>query len=46
MSLYSVGSSLSFGLIYFLTPLLYPMPEEAVWALRALVTLPFVALCF
>lgn len=40
----SVGSSLSFGLIYFLTPLLHPMSGEAVWALRALVTLPFVAL--
>ncbi len=40
--LISVGSSLSFGLIYFLTPLLAPMSGEAVWAVRTLVTLPFV----
>lgn len=38
----SVGSSLAFGLIYFLTPLLHPMSGETVWAIRALVTLPFV----
>ena len=30
--LVSVGSSVSFGLIYFLTPLLAPMSGEAVWA--------------
>lgn len=38
----SLGSSVSFGLIYFLTPLLYPMSGEAVWAMRAVFTLPFV----
>lgn len=38
----SVGSSVLFGLIYFLTPLLHPMSGEAVWAIRAVITLPFV----
>lgn len=38
----SVASSVSFGLIYFLTPLLHPMSGEAVWAMRALIALPFV----
>ena len=37
----SVGSSVSFGLIYFLTPLLHPMSGEAVWAMRALTAVPF-----
>ena len=37
----SVGSSVAFGVIYFLTPLLAPMSGEAVWAVRTLVTLPF-----
>lgn len=37
----SVGSSVSFGLIYFLTPMLHPMSGEAVWAMRALVAVPF-----
>ncbi len=37
----SLGSSASFGVIYFLTPLLAPMSGEAVWAVRTLVTLPF-----
>ena len=41
--LVSVGSSVSFGLIYFLTPLLAPMSGEAVWAVRTLVSLPFIA---
>lgn len=38
----SLGSSLAFGLIYFLTPLLRPMSAEGVWAIRALFTLPFI----
>ena len=37
----SIGSSVSFGLIYFLTPLLHPMSGEAVWAMRALTAVPF-----
>ncbi|MGK0716306.1 EamA family transporter RarD [Leucobacter sp. W1153] len=41
--LVSVGSSVAFGLIYFLTPLLAPMPGEAVWAVRTVVSLPFIA---
>ncbi|MGI8393054.1 EamA family transporter RarD [Leucobacter sp. W1038] len=41
--LVSVGSSVSFGLIYFLTPLLAPMSGESVWAVRTLVSLPFIA---
>jgi len=40
--LISLASSASFGLIYFVTPLLQPMSGEAVWAVRALVSLPFV----
>ncbi len=40
----SVGSSISFGLIYFLTPLLHPMSGEAVWAMRALVAVPFLTI--
>lgn len=40
--LVSVGSSVSFGLIYFLTPLLAPMSGEEVWAIRTVVSLPFV----
>lgn len=37
----SIGSSVSFGLIYFLTPLLHPMSGDAVWAMRALTAVPF-----
>ena len=37
----SLGSSVSFGVIYFLTPMLAPMSGEAIWAVRTLVTLPF-----
>lgn len=42
--LVSVGSSVLFGFIYFLTPLLAPMSGEGVWAVRTLVSLPFVTL--
>ncbi len=38
----SLGSSIAFGLIYFLTPLLHPMSAEAVWAMRATLALPFI----
>ncbi|TXI48009.1 MAG: EamA family transporter RarD, partial [Mycobacterium sp.] len=38
----SVTSSVTFGVIYFLTPMLEPMSGEAVWGVRALMTLPFV----
>lgn len=38
----SVTSSVTFGVIYFLTPVLEPMSGEAVWGVRALMTLPFV----
>lgn len=41
--LISVGSSVCFGLIYFLTPLLAPMTGEEVVAIRIVVTVPFVA---
>lgn len=40
----SVASSVAFGLIYFLTPLLHPMSGEALWAMRALTALPFVTM--
>jgi chloramphenicol-sensitive protein RarD len=40
--LVSVISSVAFGLIYFMTPMLRPMSGEAVTALRALGSLPFV----
>jgi chloramphenicol-sensitive protein RarD len=39
----SIASSVSFGLVYFLTPLLYPMSGEAVWAMRALFSVPLIA---
>nr|WP_218116058.1 EamA family transporter RarD [Leucobacter soli] len=40
----SLGSSVAFGLVYFLTPYLAPMSGEEVWAIRTVVTLPFIAL--
>lgn len=42
--LVSVGSSLAFGLIYFLTPMLAPLSGEGVWAIRAMISVPFLAL--
>lgn len=39
----SLGSSIFFGAIYFVTPKLAPLSAEAVWALRMIVTMPFVA---
>lgn len=43
-TLASVGSSVAFGGIYFLTPLLAPAPPEAIWAVRNLVTVPIIML--
>ncbi|UOQ56572.1 EamA family transporter RarD [Leucobacter allii] len=43
-ALASIGSSVAFGGIYFITPLLVPASAESVWALRNLVTLPIIAL--
>lgn len=43
-TLASVGSSLAFGGIYFLTPLLAPAPADAIWAVRNLVTIPVIML--
>ncbi|MBK0419488.1 EamA family transporter RarD [Leucobacter sp. CSA1] len=40
----SVGASVFFAGIYFVTPMLTPLPSEPLWALRNIVTLPFVAL--
>lgn len=40
----SLASSVSFGLIYYLTPFLAPMSGEQVWALRALIAIPAIAL--
>lgn len=39
-----IASAVTFGFVYFLTPLLHPLSAEGVWATRALVTLPFVAI--
>ncbi|WP_449281078.1 EamA family transporter RarD [Leucobacter sp.] len=40
----SVGSSLAFGGIYFITPLLAPASAESIWGIRNLVTIPIIAL--
>jgi len=40
----SIASSVIFGVIYFLTPLLHPLSGLGAWAVRVLVTLPFVTL--
>ncbi|PRI11287.1 EamA family transporter RarD [Leucobacter massiliensis] len=40
----SVGSSLAFGGVYFITPALAPAPAEAIWGVRNLVTIPIIAL--
>ena len=42
--LVSLGSSVSFAILYFATPMLAPLPAEAIWAVRAIITLPFVGL--
>lgn len=39
----SVISSVLFGLIYFLTPSLAPMSADGIWAIRVVITLPFIA---
>lgn len=41
-TLASVASSILFGLIYFLTPSLAPMSAEGIWAIRSVITLPFI----
>lgn len=43
-TLASIGSSVAFGGIYFITPLLSPAPAESLWAVRNLVTIPIIAL--
>lgn len=40
----SVGSSLAFAGVYFVTPMLAPASAEAVWGIRNLVTIPLIAL--
>lgn len=40
----SVASSISFGGIYFATPLLAPASAEAIWGLRNLLTIPVIIL--
>lgn len=40
----SVGSSLAFGGVYFITPMLAPASAESIWAIRNLITLPIIAL--
>jgi chloramphenicol-sensitive protein RarD len=39
----SVGASVTFGAVYFITPLLSPMSAEGVWATRAVTAVPLVA---
>ena len=43
-ALASVGSSLAFAGVYFVTPLLAPAAAESIWALRNLITLPIILL--
>ncbi|MGK0741607.1 EamA family transporter RarD [Leucobacter sp. Z1108] len=38
----SVASSLTFSVLYFLTPLLAPLPAEAIWAMRSLIAVPII----
>lgn len=40
----SLASSVCFGFIYLLTPMLHPLPGIGAWAVRVLVSLPFVTL--
>lgn len=40
----SVGASVLFGVVFYVTPLLRPMSAEAIWATRAVIAVPFVAL--
>lgn len=40
----SVGSSLAFAGVYFVTPMLAPASAEAVWGIRNLVTIPLIVL--
>lgn len=38
----SIASSLTFSVLYFLTPLLSPLPAEAIWAMRSLIAVPII----
>lgn len=38
----SIASSVLFGAVYFMTPLLAPLSAESIWAIRTVITLPFV----
>lgn len=40
----SVGSSLAFAGVYFVTPMLAPASAEAVWGIRNLITIPLIVL--
>lgn len=40
----SVGSSIAFAGVYFVTPLLSPASAEAVWGIRNLIAIPLIAL--
>lgn len=42
-TLASVATSVAFGGIFFLTPLLAPMSPESIWSIRNLITIPFIA---
>lgn len=43
-ALTSVGSSLAFAGVYFVTPLLAPAAAESIWALRNLIAIPIIFL--
>ncbi|QIM17938.1 EamA family transporter RarD [Leucobacter coleopterorum] len=43
-ALASVGSSVAFAGVYFVTPMLAPAPAEAIWGVRNLVTIPVILL--
>ena len=40
----SVGSSVFFGGVYFVTPLLAPASAESIWAIRNLIAVPLIAI--
>ncbi|MBL3699068.1 EamA family transporter RarD [Leucobacter luti] len=40
----SVGSSIAFAGVYFVTPMLAPASAESIWGIRNLITIPLIAL--
>lgn len=42
-TLASIASSVLFSIVYFLTPSLAPLSAEGIWAIRVVITFPFIA---